>query len=229
MLDNVIFNSPPLSPPLSPLLRPLSESLTICESDLAVGPTCTYDLTREEPEEQFWYICKTCTPVPDNGQYDESFSSGCCASCAMVCHKNHDIILRYSNFFCACGSGEMSEGITGETTSCKLTRVKFDLLNIDYQVFVLRDCYEEEQEFIISTIMQKHKQKHFMLEKKERKCFVNPSEKLFADLLRIAYFLPSETSNSIETSLVYLWSEKEKKYVESGTYGSHLWENLICK
>ena len=59
---------------------------------------CSYTKTSNTFSEQHWYHCWTC---------GLTLQEGCCAVCAKVCHKGHDITYsRFSRFFCDCGAGK---------------------------------------------------------------------------------------------------------------------------
>jgi hypothetical protein len=61
---------------------------------------CSYTKTSNTFSEQHWYHCWTC---------GLTLQEGCCAVCAKVCHRGHDITYsRYSRFFCDCGAGKQS-------------------------------------------------------------------------------------------------------------------------
>ena len=61
---------------------------------------CSYTKTSNTFSEQHWYHCWTC---------GLTFQEGCCAVCAKVCHRGHDITYsRYSRFFCDCGAGKQA-------------------------------------------------------------------------------------------------------------------------
>jgi len=61
------------------------------------GRVCTYVRTGRDYAMQPWYCCYTC---------GLTFSEGCCAICARICHAGHDVsFARVSNFFCDCGAG----------------------------------------------------------------------------------------------------------------------------
>ena len=64
--------------------------------------TCTFNLTKKQFTKQFWYSCYTCV---------YSSNAGCCLTCAATCHKGHNLSEpRYSDFFCDCGAGELTDG-----------------------------------------------------------------------------------------------------------------------
>lgn len=57
---------------------------------------CTFSATGVSFFPQYWWYCDTCEGGGDKG---------CCASCAMVCHKGHKISQRkFSLFYCDCGA-----------------------------------------------------------------------------------------------------------------------------
>jgi hypothetical protein len=66
---------------------------------------------------QPFYSCKTCS-----GEHIEG--TGCCSTCASVCHAGHDLELsKYSTgSFCDCGTGEM-ELKDGRTFVCKAAQL----------------------------------------------------------------------------------------------------------
>jgi len=58
---------------------------------------CTYSVTGRKPTPQFWFICRTCTPVGEG--------EGACPTCAKVCHAGHTLVkARYDRFYCDCGA-----------------------------------------------------------------------------------------------------------------------------
>lgn len=55
---------------------------------------CTFRFTGKKYDEQYWYVCETCTPNTNR--------TGCCQACAAVCHKGHTLVARKGRFFCDC-------------------------------------------------------------------------------------------------------------------------------
>jgi len=70
------------------------------EEGRLASKVCSYTKTSNTFSEQHWYHCWTC---------GLTLQEGCCAVCAKVCHRGHDITYsRYSRFFCDCGAGKQS-------------------------------------------------------------------------------------------------------------------------
>jgi len=65
---------------------------------------CTYAVTGNEHQEQYWRTCYSCF----NDQ-----NEGCCLNCTNLCHNGHQLgPLRSGRFFCDCGSRQMC--VTGQ-------------------------------------------------------------------------------------------------------------------
>ena len=71
------------------------------ERTTPTGPCCSFAITGDRPFIQDVYVCRTCCPPTD----DETPSAflGLCQSCAVVCHKDHDVqFLGTGKAYCDC-------------------------------------------------------------------------------------------------------------------------------
>lgn len=73
----------------------------VLEDHMASGG-CSFELTGRRFVNQAWYTCKTCKLTDDEG---------CCAACAVRCHRGHDVVFGKATaaFFCDCGAKGMCD------------------------------------------------------------------------------------------------------------------------
>lgn len=135
---------------------PNNVSVTL-KNGKVISKICSFIETGEGFTEQHWYNCYTCGLLWDKG---------CCALCARVCHKGHDVgYSRKSSFFCDCGA-EVATAIEQNRTPCKC------LVPVTDEDTV-RDIYQSEAINETKTIKQAHEDsdvfttlmvKHFLSE-----------------------------------------------------------------
>ena len=71
---------------------------------------CTYSFTQQVFVEQDWFHCEDCNLVGNNG---------CCAICAVKCHKGHNVKYRTrSAFYCDCALSDGCKGLKDCHISC---------------------------------------------------------------------------------------------------------------
>lgn len=71
---------------------------------------CTYSYTQKVFVEQDWFHCEDCNLVGNNG---------CCAICAIKCHKGHNVKYRTrSAFYCDCALSNTCRGLQDCHISC---------------------------------------------------------------------------------------------------------------
>lgn len=176
---------------------------------------CTYSYTTKGYLEQFWYQCKTCWPTVNNG---------CCVSCAVTCHKGHDLSeLKYSRFFCDCAP-ESNENRTcklyrkHEYPGSKLPKVKLG----GYGQFVLKDGVDGLVK--LETCLHNRCVTHYTFVSEGRSgrgtvVFVEwidqRSNDVFDDVQELSA-LWSKSSESRPEGTVMVWSEADKKYLSCG-------------
>lgn len=187
---------------------------------LAQGISCTFVHTKKNLTPQFWYSCKTCTAPA------YILTTGCCASCAAVCHKDHDLVLNYGNFFCDCGDGSLCQ------SPCKLMvtqlpkePTKADLKNLGYCQYSLESTTDIQR---LKDIMQNHQQNHFLVIRQKNHVmfpWVNhSSEKLCEDVRKVSKSRARscEIDPRNEGATIYVWSDADKTYVDAGSYDSFI-------
>lgn len=138
---------------------PNNVSVTL-KNGKVISKICSFIETGEGFTDQHWYNCYTCGLLWDKG---------CCALCARVCHKGHDVgYSRKSSFFCDCGA-EVATAIEQNRTPCKC------LVPVTDEDTV-RDIYQSEAINEAKTIKKAHEDsdvfttlivKHFLSECKE--------------------------------------------------------------
>ena len=93
-------------------------SVTNCFSTVSADDICTFTFTKKDYVNQPWYHCETCNLTGN---------LGCCAICAAVCHKGHNIkFYKMNSFYCDCGTKEICNcealvarhSIPAEVTCC---------------------------------------------------------------------------------------------------------------
>ena len=193
--------------------------------DLAQGLSCTFVNTGKYTIPQFWYVCKTCTKPNAEGKY----TSGCCASCAAVCHKDHELVMRHDKFYCDCGDGTLS-------CSCKLYKApepiklpkepsKKELRTMKYCRFNVKPGIGIDE---ITERMIRNQQSHFLITNNPTNLMFPwidmTSETVVNDIkeLTCGRARSCEIDPSGERATIYTWSDSRSNYVNSGSYDLYL-------
>jgi len=138
---------------------PNNVSVTL-KTGKVVSKMCSFIETGEGFTEQHWYNCYTCGLLWDKG---------CCALCARVCHKGHDVgYSRKSSFFCDCGA-EVATAIEQNRTPCKclVPVTDEDTVRDIYQSEAIKEAKSIEPAHEDSDAFTKVMVKHFSSECKE--------------------------------------------------------------
>ena len=197
-------------------------------SDLSQCLSCTFIDTKKNRTPQYWYVCKTCTKPNYKGDY----TTGCCAACAAVCHKDHELVMRYDQFYCDCGEGTLS-------TSCLLYKApvpiklpqepsKEELRKLKYCQFKIKPGTSADE---LKTIMMNNQQSHFLVTSVPGHFLFFPwidqtSENVVKAVNNItgSRARSSEIDPRGEGAKIFVWSNDRKEYINQGSY-----DTFICQ
>jgi hypothetical protein len=178
------------------------------QTDAKPSVQCTFVDTKKSYQYQYWYRCKTCWPVKENG---------CCPACALACHQGHDLgEVRYSRFFCDCGhesSGERPCKLYHKKyPGSKLPKIKFG----GYGTFMLKkedDILEQVEKCLAENHVSHYTITH------ESEIFVEWVDKSSQPLFDKMQDLSESYAMSCESEpegRVMVWSDEDKKYLDCG-------------
>lgn len=146
----------------------------------------------------------------------------------MVCHKDHELLLRYSRFYCDCGEGSFN-------TPCKLTKLvhekrpaKVDIKTVGYCEYYLKNGQNVSD---VASIMKKNNQKYFLFSnsggrsRDQNVCFIpwiekKTSQQTCDDITEISdcWAKSCEIDPTGSGATAWVWSEELQKYVDCGLY-----------
>jgi len=191
---------------------------------MSEGVVCTFSVTQRTYCQQFWYNCETCWP--------NQSGAGCCQACAAICHKDHEIKLRYTaRFFCDCGAEKTKCSLIGK--SIPALEILPDISNLGFCEYIFKVTTLDE----IEACFVKHKETVFTCRKRsiqETEILGNSAVPVFfatifipwrekgksQPLLDDLYALkPTSTCKSSECEpegYVYVFDEAKEKFVSTG-------------